>query len=260
MPLFNETLRQEYDLLFDTCIIRPGKYKEVDACLEMLLSGRDQYESVGAKTGVPWYFTGIIHSLECSGNFKTHLHNGDPLTERTKKVPKDHPRNGTPPFTWVESAEDALRLKSLHKWTDWTVPGILYQLERYNGFGYRNKEILSPYLWSFSNHYTRGKYTSDGHYDPGAVSKQVGAAVLLRRMSEKQIAIAGESDLITRIRQTGVEVTYQPNAHQPVAAVLQTLLNRAGQHLRIDGFAGPMTSTAFRRIAGHYLKGDPRNS
>ena len=45
----------------------------------------------------------------------------------------------------------------------------LYELERYNGFGYRDRrpQVLSPYLWSFSNHYSRGKYVADGRFsDP----------------------------------------------------------------------------------------------
>ena len=68
--------------------------------------------------------------------------------------------------------------------TDWSLPGVLYQLEKYNGFGYRPLGIPSPYLWSFSNHYTRGKFTSDNHFDPNAVSQQVGAAAILHRMMD----------------------------------------------------------------------------
>ena len=41
---------------------------------------------------------------------------------------------------------------------------MLFRLEAYNGSGYRDKhpDVKTPYLWSFSNHYTRGKYVADG--------------------------------------------------------------------------------------------------
>ena len=39
---------------------------------------------------------------------------------------------------------------------------ILYRWEAYNGFGSRRQGINTPYLWAFSNHYTKGKYVADG--------------------------------------------------------------------------------------------------
>ena len=57
---------------------------------------------------------------------------------------------------------------------------MLYQLERYNGFGYRKRGLVTPYLWSFSNLYIKGKFVADGHFDPNAVSKQCGAALMLK--------------------------------------------------------------------------------
>jgi hypothetical protein len=44
--------------------------------------------------------------------------------------------------------------------------------------------VLSPYLWGFSSHYKSGKYIADGTWSDTAVSKQCGAALLLRRMVE----------------------------------------------------------------------------
>ena len=258
MPTFNSELRDEYQSLFDSCLINPAKFADVDSCLNRILAGKPQYELVSAKTNIPWYFIGIIHNMECSCSFTTHLHNGDPLTKRTTHVPKGLPKNGDPPFAWTDSAEDALRLKSLDTWSDWTVPGVLFQMERYNGFGYRPRGIHSPYLWSFSNHYTKGKFTADGLFDSNAVSKQIGAAVLLRRMSEKQVAIAGDIDIITQIKKLGEQVVFDPDNFHPEAERLQLMLNKVGQHLRVDGKAGKNTSDAYQRLSGKFLSGDPR--
>ena len=101
-------------------------------------------------------------------------------------VPAGRPTEGTPPFTWEESAIDSLRFSKLDQVKSWDVPGLIYQIERYNGFGYRlrHPEVLTPYLWAGSNHYTKGKFVADGKFDPDAISKQTGAAILVSRLQQ----------------------------------------------------------------------------
>ena len=176
-----ERMRAEYLDLFETCRVTKNP-EEVDDMAARIASNETRYRGVSDPFGIPWYVVGLIHAMEASLNFTRHLHNGDPLTARTVNVPKGRPKTGKPPFTWEQSARDALRYDGFDKVGDWSLTSTLYQLERYNGFGYRAHGINTPYLWSFSNHYTRGKYTSDGQFDANVVSKQIGAAVLLRRM------------------------------------------------------------------------------
>jgi lysozyme family protein len=251
-------MQAEYQQLFDTCNITPGKYPLIDSVVKKITSNKKQYEGVSKATGVPWYLIGIIHIMECGGKFTTHLHNGDPLTAKTKRVPKNRPLTGTPPFKWEDSAKDALLLRKLDKITNWSIPEMLFQLEGYNGFGYRRRGIYSPYLWSYSNHYSKGKYTADGIYDPNAVSKQIGAAVLLRRMGELQHSLAGETDKITQIKRLGKEVLFNPRKYNAKAVELQFLLSSVGHTLKADGLAGRLTSGALHRVTGHYLQGDSR--
>lgn len=151
---------------------------------DRILKNRDRYQEVAAavNAAMPWWFVGIIHSLEASGSFQKHLHNGDSLKARTINVPKGRPVNGNPPFTWFASAYDALTMpgKRYHKESDWSIPKILWRLEGYNGYGYRlYKRIHSPYLWAGTNHYTAGKYVRDGVWDMNAISTQSGAAGLM---------------------------------------------------------------------------------
>ena len=185
-----DTRRAEYETLYHTCVIAQEHLPAIDAVVTFASEHQARYESVSAVLGVPWYFVAVVHSLEGGARrFATHLHNGDPLTARTVHVPAGRPQSGSPPYIWEQSAEDALRMKGLHRWRDWTLAGLLYQLERYNGFGYRNVRppIHSPYLWSFSNHYTKGKYVADGRYDPNAVSRQCGGAAVLLRMEQRKV-------------------------------------------------------------------------
>jgi lysozyme family protein len=184
MAALTANQRRRYELLYESCLCRPSRKATVNVLAKKIRANRQRYQKIGRAVGVPWYVVGIIHSLEAGGDFTRHLHNGDPLTSRTVHVPAGRPVRGKPPFTWEQSAIDALRGRGLGAWKDWSVPGTLYQLEAYNGFGYRDHHptVPSPYLWSFSNHYTRGKYIADGRFSPKAVSQQVGAALLLKQL------------------------------------------------------------------------------
>lgn len=191
-----DDVRTAYEKLFTGCTIKPEHLGEVTKDVTNICNNKGRYEAVASKLNIPWYFVGLIHCMEASLNFKTHLHNGDPLTARTVHVPAGRPQTGNPPFTWEESAIDALTLRGLNKVTDWSLPSILYHLEGYNGFGYRGEDppINTPYLWSYSNNYTSGKFVADGKYDPDAVSKECGAAVLLRQMVTENVVSLNATD------------------------------------------------------------------
>ncbi len=173
-------LAQEYQGYFDECVVRPEFQANVNYYVKRLRLGQASYQQIEGELGIAWPFVGVIHAMECGFNFYGHLHNGDPLTARTVHVPKGRPTSADPPYTWMQSALDALRLKKLDRVTDWAVAHMLYLLEGYNGFGYRRRGVPTPYLWSFSNIYQRGKFVLDGKFDPDAVSKQCGAALMLK--------------------------------------------------------------------------------
>jgi len=249
-------LKGDYRRRFDTCAIRPNRMADVDALVARIASNQKRYAAAGNPVGTPWYVVGVIHALEASLNFDKHLHNGDPLTARTVQVPAGRPKTGQPPFTWEASASDALSYQGFDKWTDWSIPGTLFKLEGYNGFGYRthHPDVPSPYLWSFSNHYSRGKYVADGKWSPTAVSAQCGVAVLLRRLAEKNLITFGGAP-----KAKGPILRYAPKLATEEGKQLQRFLNGfPGTVLREDGQLGDGTSDAFKRITGSYLAGDPR--
>jgi lysozyme family protein len=191
------TLADEYRRLWADCKIRSQRVEPTRQIVAKIMANWARYESVAAGTVIPWWAIALIHRMEAGGNFLTHLHNGDPLTARTVHYPPGRPPGGDPPYTWEESARDAITLegwpvvrgwsKPFEGWVklpEWSLATTLFHLEMFNGSGYRKKhpEVLSPYLWAGSNLYTRGKYTADGHFDPLAISKQIGAAVILKEL------------------------------------------------------------------------------
>jgi len=177
-------IADEYSRMFDAAVMDLSKKTSVDRLATMLVSFRKTYEKIQADLKIPWHFIGLIHCMESNFNFGTHLHNGDSLMHRTINVPKGRPpaQVADPPFAWTTSAMDALTMKGFHTQTDWSLPAQLFRLEQYNGFGYRMRGRATPYLWSFSDRYTGGKFVKDGVFDPAATSKQCGAATLLKHL------------------------------------------------------------------------------
>jgi lysozyme family protein len=262
---FTPALREEYDKLFNTCAVRAERAASLEAMIQKLRANARRYKSAGDATGIPWYFVAVIHNMESSLNFTRHLHNGDPLTARTVQVPAGRPKSGNPPFTWEQSAADALGMKQLGADTDWSLAGTLYQIERYNGWGYRlyHPHVWSPYLWSFSNHYKGGKYVADGTWSDTAASQQCGAAVLLRRMVERgeiefpdqPISDLADKPLVVRHAQRKSQKTDNVASAENLQRWLNTF---PGIFLKVDGIPGDRTSDGYKKVTGFYLPGDPR--
>ena len=108
---FTEALRKEYENLFNSCMIRLERALLVDGIVANLVANKNRYQTVSETQGTPWSFIAVVHNMEASLNFTKHLHNGDPLSSRTVQVPADRPKKGNPPFTWEESASDALSIR-----------------------------------------------------------------------------------------------------------------------------------------------------
>jgi peptidoglycan LD-endopeptidase CwlK len=236
-----EELRSEYNRLLQTCEIRADKLVEVQDICDTILANKPRYEAIATATSVPWFMVAAIHSLEGSLNFKTHLHNGDPLTARTVNEPAGRPKNGSPPFTFEESAIDALAFDKVAANLEPTFAGICFKLEGFNGFRSRELGIHTPYLWSFSNHYTKGKFVRDGVFDPDAVSRQCGSAVILLRLLEMK-AINRKQLSLGRVLKQSLQKAPKTK-HEDQTMSLDTTIRAVQKELgvSVDGRPGPET-------------------
>lgn len=172
----------DYKTTYDALVVHPDKIDNVTRIIEKIKANEARYKEVEGKTTVPWWAIAAIHYRESGMSFAAHLHNGDSLLARTIHVPKGRPIKGNPPFTWQESAIDALKMSWLCSVKDWTIGNALALLERYNGLGYKRKGLPSPYIWSWTNFYSSGKYVEDGHFDPHVVDQQCGVAPIIKQL------------------------------------------------------------------------------
>lgn len=181
-----DTLKPEYAALWASSQVKEKYRSEVMSAARKIMAGRARYERIAQRTGVPWYVTGIMHAMECGCDFNRHLHNGDSLERRTRQVPAGRPLTGEAPFSFEDSAVDALTMpgKCFDKITDWSIERIAYTLETMNGWGYRGKGVNSAYLWSYTNQYSGGKYVADHVWSATAISGQPGGMAILKALIE----------------------------------------------------------------------------
>lgn len=190
MRLVTDTVaRSRLAILYESAETGKKWGSTVEWYVNKIRDNRERYEVVAMEVGMPWQAIACIHALEGGLKFDTVLHNGESLKSVNKRgtrlVPKGRGKRKN--WTWEMAAIDALEMKRgimPYKWTkkEYYIDEILDFLERYNGIGYRryHPEIDTPYLWSGTQHYTKGKYVSDGKYSATAVSKQIGCVPLLK--------------------------------------------------------------------------------
>lgn len=215
--------------------------------LENWRQNRHRYEEVSAATNMPAELIAAIHWREGSGHFNTYLHQGDPLGKPAVNVPNDIPVF----YEWEEAAIHALnmqyhksRQEDLEITADTRNPNALASYaETYNGLGYYNRGMASPYVYAGTDQYTSGKYVADGSFNRNVVDRQLGVMPMLGAIGGIQTkqdmspqAIGPE--FIWR-RVLNGQVILRAGSHGEEVEVLQTKLQALGYDVgTIDGDFG----------------------
>jgi lysozyme family protein len=193
-----ESLAPAYERRLSRIVLTRSKVPELQRAVQLIFSASAiaRYKEVSDATNIPWYVVAALHYREASLNFMGHLHNGDPLFQRTFHVPPNRPPRPWPPNgiddpreLWRLSAIDALK-ELQNVGGDWSPARLCYAFEAYNGFGYQNRLItrnpparaVSPYVWNYTQHYVRGGFPRDGYFDPAYISKQAGLVAIIAAM------------------------------------------------------------------------------
>jgi lysozyme family protein len=163
---------------FEKAVVIPSHADELASIAKTITANKSKFDAVSAATGIPWFGVACISSLESGLDFSTYLQNGDPLFDKNGNgIPTVHVPAGVGPFPDWEAAAIAA-LGRGHSIT--SLGMLLCFMESYNGNGYLQRGVMSPYIWSFTNQYSIGKYTDDGVYNPDAISTEAGCAAILK--------------------------------------------------------------------------------
>lgn len=155
-----------------------------------LLENKDRFLAAQKLTGVPALWLIPVFERE-DPSFTRYFGNGDPLDKPTTDVPR-----GRGPFrTWEEGVEDALTLDhevaAFRSQETITWEYACWRWEGWNGFGPREYHGRSTgYLWSGTDQYDGGKYTSDGHWSRGSWDDQLGCVLLARIIASLDAELA----------------------------------------------------------------------
>jgi lysozyme family protein len=178
---YNARAAQEYRDLWNGLTVLPGRRAEAFKYARKIFDNKARYQTIEAKSGVPWHFVGLAHYRESTLDWNKNLANGQPLNMRTTIVPA-----GRGPYrTFEESALDSLiNVQGYRRGMDWSLPLYIYRIEGYNGYGYHGYGIPSPYLVGGSNKQKRGKYVADHVFSRSTWDTQLGVLTILKALIE----------------------------------------------------------------------------
>jgi len=173
-----EYLEKSYYTSANFSLTTIGHKTEFKHAHEAILRNQDIYREVERMTGVPWQVVAVIHYRESSNNFRKQLLNGEPFNRKTTLVPE-----GLGPWpSWRRSCVDAFKRQKmplessiLGQWLD--------AIEAWNGYGYRRRDIMSPYLWAGTPFYTKGFFPFDGRFNKDKIDSRIGVVPLLQALN-----------------------------------------------------------------------------
>jgi lysozyme family protein len=179
--------------------LTPRQEKDMEQFIKNWESHKARYEKVAETAGVPAKLIASLHWRESTGDFGTYLHQGDPLGKQAVNEPANIPIFKQ----WEPAAEHALDMKKgirdAYKIDENTTDeaALASYAERYNGLGYFNhRAMASPYVYSGTDQYKKGKYVGDGDWDPNHKDGQLGVLAMLRRIDrhERELAEKAAND------------------------------------------------------------------
>jgi len=170
---YQDRTENYYLSLWNTMVIDQEILKPLNYTIGYMERNKARYQDAEVYCDVDWRILATLHMMESSGDFSKQLINGEIWSNHTTRVPK-----GLGPWpSWESSCVEAMEM---FDFKNQPLIETLINIEKYNGLGYIKAGIHSPYLWSGSQHYITGKYVADGVYKHTAVSKQIGAAIILK--------------------------------------------------------------------------------
>jgi lysozyme family protein len=221
-----EQTKAGYAKLWSGATLLPAHAAGAAALAQHAIKNKAIYEEIEKDSLVPWWWIAGAHYREADFNLGCYLGNGQTLKKPTTEVPAGHgPFFGSTAFH--DGAIDALKHEGMYRLNvEWTVELALYWWERFNGQGYFSHGN-SPYVWSWTNLYSGGKFIADHVYSATAMDPQAGCAAILLALAklDKTVVLAREGQPApaqpnpTQTQEPPMTVPPAPASPAPVPAV-----------------------------------------
>ncbi len=229
--------------------LSPAQAEELKVFVANWKKNKARYEDVAARTSMPAPLIAALHWRESSGNFKTYLHQGDPLGKKAVHVPSDIPIF----HVWEDAAVHALTMKAGLR-DQLAIDGATKDAgklatfsEYYNGLGYHNRDQTSPYAFAGTSAYQKGKYVADGRFSANTKDQQLGTVVMMDSIDgiEQDLPTSAPSGAAgwASLRDGR---TLSRGARGPLVVELQRRLGAAGFPAGNDGAFGPTVEKSVR--------------
>lgn len=250
-----EQLRPEYEKWVANCRPRHECVELIDSVARRLTRplALTNFSVVKQRLGIPELITTPSFERECGCDFARSPAQGDRWDHVSTHVPK-----GRGPYSsWIECALDTYRREHLEQHSaPWSMAYACYWWEKINGFGYRARNLRSPYVVGGSNLQQPGKYIADGEFDRDHMDTQLGCLPIALRMVE----IHPELSMGDALNVVSLPIVTAPPV-QPVPAAfggsltgakwVQASLNvvlHLNPPLKVDGSFGRKTAAAVRQF------------
>lgn len=144
---------------------------------------------------IPWWFIPLVHERECVrgvDNWSCNIAQGCRFDVKCNVIPKNGPFSS---FDKAAIAALVLEHPFAAKNTNWSGGGTMTIAEDYNGTGYYRMGVTNPYLFSGTDKYVKGKYIADHKYDANKVDTQLGVAISLKALMERDSSITLDGNM-----------------------------------------------------------------
>jgi lysozyme family protein len=231
--IWNAQTKLQYAALWSDLKVNPGRVAESQKIAKKIFANKSHYMAVEAATGVPWWLIGALHIRESNGDLGTYLGNGQSLDEVTTEVPE-----GRGPWPSFEAgAIDAMRYEGFDKAKDWSIEHALFLAETFNGPGYHNKGLPSPYIVGGSNKQRKGKFTEDHGFDATVMDTQLGVACMLQALIQLGLVALGTANPTQQNTGAGITVAPTTTTTNFISAIVGAVMTAVGgQSFGVDAF------------------------
>lgn len=154
----------------------PGQDSAAEVAKACSDANMQTYTYLSTITGLPPVLLAALHYREAACDFADSIQDGHTLPKSRK---------------WLDDATSVIRAQTKKNGFPKTTADALLFAEKWNGLGYAQKGMLSPYVWARTNYQTPGKFIKDGVFSQNTLDRQIGVAAFFIEAAKLGLTVEG---------------------------------------------------------------------